>query len=41
MRYELNDHEWFAIKPLLPKISLEAYREWMTAVFSMASSGLT
>jgi hypothetical protein len=39
MRYELNDHEWFAIKPLLPKISLEAYREWMTAVFSMASSG--
>jgi transposase len=26
MRYELTDHEWFVIKPLLP-IRAEAYRE--------------
>ena len=26
MRYELTDHEWFAIKPMLPN-NLEAYRE--------------
>jgi transposase len=39
MRYELADHEWVAIKPMLPNKPV-AFLGWTTVVSSMALLGL-
>jgi len=38
MRYELADHEWVAIKPMLPNKPRDVPR-WTTDACSTASSG--